>query len=201
MPTRTSGEINWFTLARLIFIDWPIWAAPITLYFLSKASNSSCLGVIATRASLNEPSFIRPWTVFPIFQVSLETNYWGLLMDKSRVCQPQRIQLVIAFHRRRYGKLEASLDQPLPEIKQPDPPINVISQSLWVKDFMAAHPDETCLSAASKLNLPRKRISKLLTIANHLPSNVITELANCNDPKVLPQMSVKHLLHLTKMYL
>ncbi|MBL8012412.1 MAG: recombinase family protein [Candidatus Omnitrophica bacterium] len=130
--------------------------------------------------------------------VSQGRPIWGLLMDKSRVCQPQRIQLVIAFHRRRYGKLEASLDQPLPEIKQPDPPINVINQSLWVKDFMAAHPDETCLSAASKLNIPRKRISKLLTIANQLPSNLITELANCNDPKTLRKMNVRELYTLAK---
>ena len=61
---------------------------------------------------------------------------------------------------------------------------------------MAAHPDETCLSAAPKLNLPRKRISKLLTIADQLDPNLITELANCNDPKILRQMNVKHLLNL-----
>lgn len=119
-------------------------------------------------------------------------------MDKSRVCQPQRIQLVIAFHRRRYGKLEASLDQPFPEIKQPDPPQNVIYEALRVKEFMAAHPDETFLSAAPKLNLHRKRISKLLTIANQLDPNLITKLANCSDPKTLRQMNVKELLRLTK---
>lgn len=121
-------------------------------------------------------------------------------MDKSRTWQPQRIKLVIAFHRRRYGNLQASLDIPLPEIpsNEPAPPINVIQEALRVKDFMAAHPDETCLSAAPKLNLPRKRISKLLTIANSLPANLITELANCNDPKTLRQMHVKHLLLLSK---
>ena len=99
----------------------------------------------------------------------------GLLWDKSRVCQPQRIQLVIAFHRRRYGKLEASLDIPLPEIPSNEPtiPINVIHEALEVKAYMDAHPDETYLSAAPKLNIPRKRISKLLTIVNTLPSDYI----------------------------
>lgn len=66
-----------------------------------------------------------------------------------------------------------------------------------MKEFMAAHPDETFLSAAPKLNLHRKRISKLLTIANQLPSNLITELANCNDPKTLRQMNVKHLFQMS----
>lgn len=106
--------------------------------------------------------------------------------------------MVISFHRRRNGKLEASLDLPFPQkrIKEPDPPINVIREALRVKEFMAAHPDETFLSAATKLNLHRKRISKLLTIANALPENLITELTNCNDPKILRQMNVNHFYRL-----
>ncbi len=129
-----------------------------------------------------------------------QNNIWGLWVDKSRVSEPQRIQLVIPFYRRRYGKLEASLDCALPQkpIKEPDPPPNIINEAIRVKDFMAAHPDETCLSAAAKLNLPRKRISKLLTIANNLPPNLITELANCSNPKILRQMHVKHLLRLAQ---
>jgi len=121
------------------------------------------------------------------------------LLDEKRVFQPQRIQLVIAFQRRRYGKLQASLDIPLPQIpsKDPAPPINIVHEALRVKTFMEANPDETCLSAAGKLNLHRKRISKLLTIAETLPQNLITKLANCNDPKILRQMQIKHLLNLT----
>ena len=67
-----------------------------------------------------------------------------------------------------------------------------------MKEFMAAHPDETCQSAAPKLNIHRKRIAKFLMIANNLPANLITELANCNDPKKLRQMSLNRLLHLSQ---
>jgi hypothetical protein len=63
---------------------------------------------------------------------------------------------------------------------------------------MDANPEETCLSAAAKLNLHRKRISKLLMIANQLDPNLITELANCNDPKIIRQMNVKHLFYISK---
>ena len=130
----------------------------------------------------------------------VEVKAKGLLIDESRTCHPQRIQLVIAFHRRRYGNLQSSLDIPLPEIPNDDPapPINVIREALRVKDFMAAHPDETCLFAAAKLNLPRKRISKLITIANNLPPDYIEKIQNCNDPKILRQLNVKHLLRLAQ---
>ena len=125
---------------------------------------------------------------------------WGLLFAERRNTQTKSAQLVITFHKRRYGKLEASFDRPLPQMKtrEPGPPPNIIAEVLRVNAFMAAHPDETCLSAAVKLNLPRKRISKLLTIAETLPPNLITELINCNDPKTLRQMNVKHLLRLTQ---
>lgn len=91
-----------------------------------------------------------------------------------------------------------SIDRPFPENPPEPPPINVIQEALRVKAFMDANPDETCLSAASKLNLHRKRISKLLIIANNLPQNFITKLKNCNDPKILRKMHVKYLLSLTK---
>jgi hypothetical protein len=57
---------------------------------------------------------------------------------------------------------------------------------------MQANPNETCLSAAMKLNIHRKRISKLLTIANNLPENFITELV----PKTLCQMTLNRLFDL-----
>jgi hypothetical protein len=65
---------------------------------------------------------------------------------------------------------------------------------------MLANPDETCLSAAPKLNIHRKRISKFLTIANNLPENLITKLVDCNDPKTLRQMTINRLLNLAKAH-
>ncbi len=59
---------------------------------------------------------------------------------------------------------------------------------------MNAHPEETCLSEAPKLNLHRKRISKFPTITNNLPENLIAKLAICNDPKKLRQMTANRLL-------
>ena len=41
---------------------------------------------------------------------------WRPQRDKSRVSQLTMVQLVVAFHRRRYRQLEVSVDQPLPEI-------------------------------------------------------------------------------------
>ena len=105
----------------------------------------------------------------------------------------------MSFHRRRYGVLQASIGLPLPEIRpRSAPPKNFVLEAIRVKEFMDTHPEETCLSAASKLNLHRKRISKFLTIANNLPKNLITELADCNDPKKLRQMTVNRLLALTQ---
>ena len=119
-------------------------------------------------------------------------------MDESRVCKPFRVQLLASFHRRRYGVLQASIGLPLPKIQpRSAPPKNFILEAIRVKEFMAAHPDETCQSAASKLNLHRKRISKLLMIANNLPANLITKLADCNDPKTLRQMTINRLLDLS----
>lgn len=104
------------------------------------------------------------------------------------------------YHARRYGALQLSIDRSLPEIRSraPAPPENCVREALRVKKFMAEHPDETCLSAADKLNLNRKRIAKLLTIANQLPSNLITELADCNDPRTLRQMNVKRLYNIAQ---
>ncbi len=78
-------------------------------------------------------------------------------------------------------------------------PINVIPEALEVKAYMDANPDETYLSAAPKLNLPRKRISKLLTIANTLPSNYIEKIHNCNDPVIFRQLNVKRLFQIASL--
>ena len=106
--------------------------------------------------------------------------------------------MVTTFHRRRYGVLQASIGLPLPKIQpRSAPPKNFILEAIRVKEFMAAHPDETCQSAAPRLNLHRKRIAKFLTIANNLPENIITKLADCNDPKILRQMTINRLLDLS----
>ena len=106
--------------------------------------------------------------------------------------------MVTTFHRRRYGVLQASIGLPLSKIQpRSAPPKNFILEAIRVKEFMSAHPEETCQSAAAKLNVHRKRIAKFLMIANNLPKNLITELANCNNPKTLRQMTINRLLNLS----
>ena len=102
------------------------------------------------------------------------------------------------LHRRKTTRLEVDIDMPFLEKRLPPPPINVVQQAIEIQTYMRSNPDATPFSAAPKLNLPRKRISRLLTIANNLPANLITELANCNDPKTLREMHVKRLLRLAK---
>lgn len=107
-----------------------------------------------------------------------------------------RVQLVIAFHRRRYGRLEASLDLPLPE-KPPKPAaVNVARQAAMVKNFMTANPDETCLSAAAKLNINRRRIAKLIKIIDTLPAHFIEKLSNCNNNSILHRLNANHLFYI-----
>jgi hypothetical protein len=107
-----------------------------------------------------------------------------------------RIQLVIAFHHRRRGKLEASLDLPLPE-KPPKPaPVNVACQAAMVKNFMTANPDETCLSAAAKLNINRRRIAKLIKIIDTLPQHFIEKISNCNNRSLLHRLNANHLFYI-----
>ncbi|MBF0571169.1 MAG: hypothetical protein HQL12_04790 [Candidatus Omnitrophica bacterium] len=104
----------------------------------------------------------------------------------------------MAFHRRKTTCLEVSLDMPFIEKNKPAPPVNIVQQALVVRDYMAQNPDATPFSAAPKLNLHRKRIAKLLKIAENLPANLITELTNCNDPQTLRQMSINRLLNLSE---
>jgi hypothetical protein len=97
------------------------------------------------------------------------------------------------FHRRRTVQLEVKLDQPFPEPPPKTPPINILQQALTVKSYMTDHPDETCLSASAKINVHRKRITKLMTILNNLPKEFIEKYKECDDPKILYRMSVKPL--------
>ena len=142
------------------------------------------------------PTYRNP---FSLLAKGASCQTWGLLLVESENREGLVAQLVITYHARRYGVLQASIDQALPEIRSraPAPPKNFVLEAIRVKDFMTAHPDETCQSAAPKLNLHRKRISKFLAIANNLPANLITKLANCNDPKTLRQMTLNRLLDLS----
>jgi len=126
-----------------------------------------------------------------------ELNYWGLKQDTSRVSQPHTVQLLVTFYRRRKVRLEVSLDLPFPKEKHPTPPINVIQQALQVKAYMQANPHETCLSASKTLNIHRKRIARLLKLADTLPTDFIEKAKNYKDPKILHQMSIKGLLRIT----
>ena len=154
--------------------------------------------LVASSGAQFESLLLQHTTKSPVQRTRLFVK-WGLLMDTSRVCKPFRVKLLTTFHRRRYGVLQASIGLPLPEIvPRSAPPKNFVLEAIRVKKFMAAHPEETCLSAASKLNLHRKRISKFLMIANNLPQNIITELANCNDPKKLRKMTLNRLLYLSE---
>jgi hypothetical protein len=89
-----------------------------------------------------------------------------------------------------------SIDHPFPEKLRPEPPVNVIRQALTVRAFMLANPDETCLSAAPKLKINRKRIAKLLQLIDALPNDFIKKGKEYTDPKVLHKMSIKRLLEI-----
>ena len=67
-----------------------------------------------------------------------------------------------------------------------------------VQAFMLANPDETCLSAASKLNIHRKRIAKLLRLIDALPADFIEKAKGYADPKVLRKMSIRRLLEIAE---
>jgi len=103
------------------------------------------------------------------------------------------------FHRRRTVQLEVKLDQPFPEPPPKTPPINILQQAMTVKSYMNDHPDETCLSASSKINVHRKRIAKLMTILDNLPKEFIEKYKECNDPKILHRMSVKPLYQIAQI--
>ena len=103
----------------------------------------------------------------------------------------------MAFHRRKTTCLEVSLDMPFLKKSLPAPPVNIVQQALMVRDYMTKNPDESPFSASPKLNLHRKRITRLMTIANNLPVSLITELAHCSDPRTLRRMSINRLLNLS----
>ncbi len=67
-----------------------------------------------------------------------------------------------------------------------------------VQKYLRDNPDATPFSAAPKLNLNRKRIARLLFIANNLPANLITDLLNCKDQKTLHEMNIKRLCRIIK---
>jgi hypothetical protein len=98
------------------------------------------------------------------------------------------------LHRRRTTRLEVSIDDPFPEKPRPKPPVNVIQQALMVRAFMKANLDETCISAAPKLKINRKRIAKLLQLIDALPIEFIEKAKEYADPRILHKMSVKRLL-------
>jgi len=133
--------------------------------------------------------------LYKILAEKIKKEQWGLKQDASRVSQPQTIQLLITSYNRRKVRLEVSLDLPFPEDprKRRKPPVNVIQQALNIKAYMTMYPEETYLSAATKLNLHRKRISKLMKIIDILPPTFIEQYKDCDDPKVLHRLSVQQL--------
>lgn len=124
-------------------------------------------------------------------------KFWGLKQDTRRSTEPNTVQLVIAFYRRRKARLEVSLDLPFPPERRPAPPVNVIQQALQVRAYMTANPSETCLSAAKPLKIHRKRIAKLLRIIDALPPDFIEKFKESTDRKVLHQLSVNRLIALS----
>jgi len=83
--------------------------------------------------------------------------------------------------------------------RRPTPPINVIQQAMVVRAFMQSNPDATPFSAAPKLKLNRKRISRLLKIAEAIPDQYIEKIKNCNDPVTLRQLNVRRLLRISSL--
>ena len=59
---------------------------------------------------------------------------------------------------------------------------------------MKANPQETYLSASEIPGLPRKRIAKLVKIANTLPTEFIKKAKDYKNPEVLHKMSINKLL-------
>ena len=59
---------------------------------------------------------------------------------------------------------------------------------------MKANPHETCLSASKTLKLHRKRIAKLIQIANTLPPDFLKKAKDYTNPKTLHRMSMNKLL-------
>jgi hypothetical protein len=128
-------------------------------------------------------------------------KFWGLKHDPSRVSQPQTVQLLITSYNRKKVRLEVSLDLPFPDEPQRKrkPPVNIIRQALNIKAYMAMHPEHTYLSAATELNIHRKRISKLIKAIDTLPPTFIEQFKDCKDPKVLHRLSVQRLSKITSL--
>lgn len=61
---------------------------------------------------------------------------------------------------------------------------------------MTANPDETCLSAAAKLNINRRRIAKLIKIIDTLPAHFIEKLNTCNNNSILHRLNANHLFYI-----
>jgi len=128
---------------------------------------------------------------------SHEGNKWGLGLDTRRTSQPQEIQLHVTYYRRKGARLEVKIDLPFPQPPPKKQPANPIQQAIRVKDYLSRNLEQNFLSSSNKLNIHRKRISKLIHIIDRLPPDFIEKFKDCADPKILHYLTVKRLLKIT----
>ena len=122
---------------------------------------------------------------------------WGLGLDTSRTSQHQEIQLLETYFRRKGSRLEVKIDLPFPQPPPQKPRDNPIQQAMRAKDFLSRNLEQNFLSASKKLNIHRKRISKLMHIIDQLPPDFIEKFKDCADPKILHQLTVKKLFSIS----
>ncbi len=142
------------------------------------------------------PTYRRP---FSIFAKGPSCPTWLPKADTVRVAQTQTVQLLVKFHSRRGKAVMYSLDLPLPEKKRriPRTPTNIVQEALRIKDYMATK--KNCSKAAKELKIFRRRIPKLLTIANNLPADFIERMTTCTDPKILKKFKLCRLYRIASL--
>lgn len=98
--------------------------------------------------------------------------------------EPQSIQLLVKFYKRKKVGNRYQLDDPFPKERQPDPAVNIIQQALYVKAHLKINPNEFAIVTAEKLKIHRKRIPKLMTILDRIPAEFQQKLHECPDNRI-----------------
>ena len=130
---------------------------------------------------------------------SREANIWGLKSVTRRVSEPQSIQLLVKFFRRKKVGNRYQLDDPFPRERQPDPAVNIIQQALYVKAHLKINPNEYAIVTAEKLGIHRKRIPKLMSILENLPAEFQQRLHNCQENRIHRIFSLRTLHNIAQL--
>lgn len=127
------------------------------------------------------------------------SNKWGPNQATRRVSEPQSIQLLVKFYKRRKVGNRYQLDDPFPRERQPDPAVNIIQQALYVKAHLKINPNEFAIVTAEKLKIHRKRIPKLMTILDRLPAEFQQKLHECPDNRIHRIFSLRTLHEIAQL--